>query len=244
VSQPLSRSAWPELSLVHLTRPPRAAGAGTPPLLIQLHGVGSNERDLFHIGDLLDPRFLVLSVRAPLVRGPDSFAWFDVRPLPDGSFVINAEQLRASCDRLVRFVEEAAAAYRTDPRRVYLLGFSQGAIVSLATALSHPHIVAGLVALSGRFPPEARPWLAPMPELAGLPLFLAHGTLDRVIRIEHAYAARDLLQSLPVALNYREYVMGHIIGPDTLHDLQAWLTARLDEPRRREPGADAESGAG
>jgi phospholipase/carboxylesterase len=235
VSQP--HPSAPELSLVHLTRPPRAAAAGTPPLLIQLHGVGSNERDLFGFAEALDPRFLVLSVRAPLVRGPDSFAWFDVRPLPGGDFAIDPEQLRASRDRVVRFIGEATAAYHADPERVYLLGFSQGAIISLTTALSRPQGVAGVVALSGRIPPEAAPWVAPETELAGLPIFLAHGTLDGVIRIGHAHAARELLERLPVALTYREYVMPHTVGAETMRDLRAWLTARLDGPRRLGVGA-------
>ena len=235
MSQPIPRS--PELSLVHLARPPRTATAGAPPLLIQLHGVGSNERDLFGFADVLDPRFLVLSVRAPLVRGPDSFAWFDVRPLPGGDFAIDPEQLRASRDRVVRFIGEAVAAYQADPERVYLLGFSQGAIISLTTALSRPQGIAGVVALSGRVPPEATPWVAPAPELAGLPIFLAHGTSDGVIRIGHAHAARDLLEHLPVALTYREYAMAHTVGPETMYDLRGWLTTRLDGPRRVDVGA-------
>src|SRR5215831_2645039 len=169
-----------ELSLVHLARPPRAQSEGKPPLLLQLHGVGSNERDLFSFAEVLDPRFLVLSLRAPLVRGPDSFAWFNVEFLPTG-FKIDPEQLRASRDAIVQFIGEAVEAYEADPERAYLLGFSQGAIMSLTTALSNPAPIAGIVPLSGRIPPEAQPWIAPKEKLAGLPILMIHGTRDAVI---------------------------------------------------------------
>jgi phospholipase/carboxylesterase len=237
VQQP---SPAPNLSLVHLARPPRTTSGpdARPPLLIQLHGVGSNERDLFSFADLLDPRFLVLSARAPLVRGPDSFAWFDVRFLPEG-FAINPDQLRASRDRILQFIAEAVAAYGADPQRVYLLGFSQGAIMSLTTLLSSPDTLAGVVALSGRIPPEALPWSAPNEALAGAPIFLAHGRQDSVIPLSYGQNARDVLLRLPVDLTYREYDMPHTIGPHTMRDLLAWLTARLDGPRRTPAASDS-----
>ena len=224
----------PTLSLVHLARPPSGAhGSGQPPLLILLHGVGSNERDLFGFAPLLDPRFQVLSVRAPLVRGPDSFAWFDVRFLPEG-FAINPEHLRASRERIVQFASEAVAAYAADPARVYLLGFSQGAIMSLATALASPAPLAGIAPLSGRVPPEVRPDIAPASELAGLPILLVHGRSDAVIPLRFAHEARDLLVTLPVALTYREYDMGHEINERALSETLHWLSARLDGPRREQ----------
>lgn len=226
--------AQPTLSLVHLTRPPRdsASGAsGKPPLLLLLHGVGSNERDLFGLAGQLDPRFRIVSLRAPLVRGPDSFAWFDVQFLPSGN-VINPDQLRASRDLVAQVIGEAVSAYDADAERVYLLGFSQGAIMSLATALSQPALVAGIAPLSGRIPAEVSPWIAPPGDLAGLPVLLVHGRADTVIPLPYAHEAQHLLASLPVALTYREYDMAHEIAPPALGEVLAWLTARLDTPRR------------
>jgi phospholipase/carboxylesterase len=220
------------LSLVHLTRAPRAAPAeGRPPLLALLHGVGSNERDLFSLADALDPRLRVISLRAPLVRGPGSFAWFDVEFRPEGN-IINPDQLRASRDAIARVMAEAVAAYGADGQRVYLAGFSQGAIMSLALGLTQPALVAGLAPMSGRIPPEVRPEIAAPADLAGLPVLLVHGRADAVIPIRYAREAQALLQALPVALTYREYDMGHEINPDAYRELLGWITARLDGPRR------------
>jgi phospholipase/carboxylesterase len=234
VSQP---SSMPALPLVHLARPPQVVAAGKPPLLILLHGVRSNERDLFSFAGQLDPRLLVLSVRAPLVRGPEAFAWFDVRFLSDG-FQIDASQLSASRDRLIEFIVAAVAAYDADPERVYLLGFSQGAIVSLAAALSTPAAVAGVTALSGRIPPEVVPWIAPAANLVGLPVLVVHGTRDSVIPIGYARNAHEILARLPVAVTYREYEVGHEVSAGALQETLAWLTARLDEPRGAQQARD------
>jgi len=233
MSQP---SSTPQLSLAHLIRPPKTPGAGKAPLLIQLHGVGSNERDLFAFADLLDQRFLVVSARAPLVAGPDSFAWFDVRFLPQGN-VINGEQLRSSLAALAQFIGEAVEAYQADPERVYLLGFSQGGIMGLTAALTNQARVAGVAAMSARIPPEVIPWFAPKEELTGLPLLMTHGTEDMVIPLRYAQEARNVLAELPVDLTYHEYEMGHQVTPKSLDAVLAWLTARLDGSRRmKQPG--------
>ncbi len=228
MSQPSSR---PKLSLVHLVRPPQTEVAGKPPLLIQLHGIGSNEYDLFEFADLLDPRFVVLSARAPLVLGLGSFAWFHVDYLPQG-YAIKTEELRASQETLIRFIGEATEAYQADPQRVYLVGFSQGASMSLIAALAHPELVAGAAVMSGRLMDEARPWFAPKEQVAGLPLLLVHGTEDGVIPIRFARQAREALADLPVDLIYHEYEMAHEVSPASLDEVLAWLTIRLDGPRR------------
>lgn len=214
------------LSLVHLVRP-QAAGDGAPPLLLLLHGVGSNERDLFALAPQLDPRFVVLSARAPNTRAPGSYAWFEVTFTPQGP-VINPAQAEASRQTLLGFIDEAVAAYGADPRRVYLMGFSQGAIMSASVALTEPERVAGAVLMSGRILPEIRPLIAAPERLEGLPVLLIHGVQDAVLPIHHGRASRELLSSLPVALTSSEYQMGHEVRPESLAEVSAWLTAQLD----------------
>ncbi len=230
-----------DLSLVHFARPPQAPATPgeKPPLLALLHGVGSNEADLFQLAPYLDPRFQIVSLRAPLVRGPQSFAWFEPEFLPQGEFRIPPQQIAASRDRIAAFLDEAVAAYGADAERVYLLGFSQGAIMSLALALTQPERLAGAVPIAGRIPPEVEPWIVAPERTAGLPLLLEHGRLDQVIPIFWAHRARPILERQGVALDYREYDAPHSITPPMLDDAAAWLTARLDEPMRRATGGQA-----
>lgn len=222
-----------DLSLVHLTRPPQEQPVEgmRPPLLALLHGVGSNERDLFGLAPELDPRFCVVSARGPLTRGPGRYAWFDVQFLSGGRFLINPEQLEASRQDLIRFLRGAVEAYEADPERIYLMGFSQGAIMSLTLALTEPKLLAGVAAISGRIPPEVRPWTVSPQETAGLPMIVTHGQADTVIPVDWARRARETLERQRVALTYQEHAEGHFIPPATLEDVTAWLTQQLNEPR-------------
>jgi phospholipase/carboxylesterase len=140
----------------------------------------------------------------------------------------------ASRDLVLKVIGEAAEAYAADSSRVYLLGFSQGAIVAYTTALTDPRAVAGVVACGGRIPPEVEPWAVAPEETAGLPVCLLHGTGDTVLPIEWARKARTFLEARGVALTYREYDAPHTITPEMLADANTWLAERLAAtPARR-----------
>lgn len=231
----------PRLSLVHLTQPPRRPSPGPPPLLLLLHGVGSHEGDLIQLAPFLDDRFFISSIRGPIEIGPGMYGWYHVT-LDPAAPTIDAGEAERSRTTLLQFVGEATDTYETDPRRVYLLGFSQGAIMSLSLALTRPEKLAGVVALSGRIMPEVLAKTAPADTMRGLPILIVHGTEDPILPIHHGRAARDLLSGLPVALTYREFPIGHSVTEESLAVVAAWLRARLDEPpwtqrlRHQEPG--------
>lgn len=214
------------LSLTHLVREPREPSDGAPPLLLLLHGIGSNEADLFSLAPQLDGRFRVISARAPVVLGAGAFGWFNIEFTPEG-LVADVAQARSSLAALAKFLDELVAAYRVDPRGVYLLGFSQGAMMSLSLMLAHPSKVAGVVAMSGRLPADALAGLAEPDALVGLPVFVTHGIYDPVLPVESGREIRDRLSSLPVELTYREYPMGHEVSLESLRDVARWLTDTL-----------------
>lgn len=220
------------LALVHLVRQP-IIKADTPPLLLLLHGVGSNEDDLFGLAPYLDERFLIISVRAPNTLGPGSYAWFDVDFTPQGP-VIDPAQAEASREALIDFIGEAITAYSADPNQVYMMGFSQGAIMSSSVALTRPDLVAGVVLMSGRILPEVQPLMAAPEKLEGLPILVVHGIVDTVLPITHGRASRQLLASLPVELTYHEYPMGHEVSQESLADVSSWLSAQLDKAQLQE----------
>jgi len=215
------------LSLVHLVRAPAISGDGPAPLLVLLHGVGSNERDLLDLSYYLDGRFFVISVRAPNALGTDAFGWYPVTWTAQGP-VGDTAKAEASRQAILRFLEEVVAAYNLDAARVFLMGFSQGAIMSLSVALTQPQAVAGIVPMSGRLLPEALAQKAPDDALRGLPVFAVHGTRDTVLPIGEGRTIRDELSRLPVVLTYREYDMAHEVSAESIADIAAWLTERLD----------------
>lgn len=213
------------LVLVHRIREPReAAGAGERrPLLVLLHGVGSNELAMASLASSFDPRFLVISVRAPITLEPFAFAWFHVT-FTDRGPVISAEEARAAWQTMARFIDEAVAAYDADPARVFVAGFSQGGILALATMLTAPELVAGAVCMSGRLPPEVLPHVASDLRLQGKPVLIVHGTGDETLGVEYGRSAHATLQAFPLALEYREFDIGHTTTPESVAAVSKWLT--------------------
>ncbi|MBC8102088.1 MAG: alpha/beta hydrolase [Cytophagales bacterium] len=220
------------LSLKHLVRGPLIASplAGKPPLLVLLHGVGSSEHDLFGLAPSLDPRLVIVSARGPLVHAQNGgAAWYPVTFTPDG--IIADEGIAAqSRDKIVHFLGEAAEAYGADPRRIYLGGFSQGAIMSLYVVLTQPQAIAGAVLMSGRLIPAAWKERAPDELLRDLPVLAVHGLYDPVLPIASGREIRDKLSSLPLDFAYHEYPMAHEVSSESLTESAAWFSRRLSAP--------------
>ncbi len=222
----------PAFTMPHVMRPSTPgtlAPDERPPLLLLLHGVGSNEASMAPFMEAFDPRLVVVCVRSPLSLGPRSFAWFHVS-FTDRGPVIDEPEARAAWTRLPHVIDEAVVSFGADPARVYLAGFSQGGIVSLATLLTAPERVAGAAVMSGRLLPEVLPHVVAPERLGAKPLLIVHGTDDRTLPLAHAHHAREALAGLPIELTYRECAMGHAVTPESLQVVSAWLTARLDAP--------------
>ncbi|MDI9613981.1 MAG: alpha/beta fold hydrolase [Acidobacteriota bacterium] len=211
-------------TLVHRLLPPARAGAGAPPALILLHGQGAREDTLLRLAPHLDPRFFILSVRAPFPYGrqPGACTWYDI-PAP---FTPHPEQFAESLCRLRLFVRDVKTGYPVDHRKVFLLGFSMGSVMALALSLTAPGEVRGVVAHSG-YVPENTSLEFTWDRLEGLSLFLAHGTADTVVPVEFARRARDLIHKSSAELTYREYPTPHRVGRQSLLDLSGWLGSLL-----------------
>lgn len=216
-------------SLVHLTRPPKVAppAGEKPPLLLLLHGVGSNERDLFGLASYLDDRFFVVSARAPRPHN-NGFGWYPVTFTAEGA-IADETKAAQSRDILATFIDEVVAAYDVDPNQVYLTGFSQGAIMSLYLSLHAPEKVAGVVAMSGRLLSVTLAERASDAALTGLPIFAVHGIYDSVLPISDGRRIQEELSRLPVDFSYREYPMAHEVSQESLADIAAFLSDRLNK---------------
>jgi phospholipase/carboxylesterase len=205
--------------------PAREASAA-PPLVLLLHGIGADEHDLLPLARFLDPRCQVVSLRAPrdYVVG---HAWFPVDFRPDGSVVPDAAAARETLADLQEWLAAAPARLGTDPARTFLLGFSQGAMMSLGLLLTMPERLAGVAALSGRFAPGLFAATAPPEAIARVPLLVAHGLHDDVLPIVHGRGVRDAFAGRIADFTYRELPIGHEISPAELDLVSGWLSARL-----------------
>lgn len=193
------------------------------PLVIFMHGYGSNELDLFGINFALPKDYNYLSVRAPVSLGDDRYQWFTKNPQSadyDGVTV----DLKRSGESLGHFIEQATAKYHTQPSKVYLVGFSQGAMMTYEVALRDPQLVGGIAALSGKVLPVLKSELKPAPALKDLQVFIGHGNADSRVPYSGATEANSYLKTLGLKPQLHSYAgVGHTISQEEVGDLKVWL---------------------
>ena len=192
------------------------------PLVIFLHGYGSNEQDLFGIKDDLPASYTYLSVRAPMTMEEGSYQWF--RKKGEGAYNGETDDLKTSGQVLQDFIAQAAKKYHTEPDKVVLVGFSQGAIMSYEVALRHPEAVGAIAALSGRILPVLKSALKPDEKRQALAIFIGHGKEDNRLPYKDGTEANSLLQSISLTPEFHGYEgLGHSISAAEVEDLNAWL---------------------
>jgi phospholipase/carboxylesterase len=209
----------PEAPLAALWREPAGEPAGA---LVLLHGRGADERDLFPLLDLLDPerRLLGVTPGGPHRLPPGGRHWYALGgiPTPDpATFAATAPRLAAFLDALP-----------VPSDRVVLGGFSQGTVMSYAMSLGpgRPRPT-GLVAMSG-FLPRVADWPLEPERLRGVPVGIAHGSLDPVIPAQFAAEAEATLTAAGADVLRLSTPVPHMVDPDwiePLRDLVARATA-------------------
>ena len=211
------------MELFHLER---AASGEAEGLLVLHHGRGTEERDLIGLADYLDPerRLRVVTPRAPLqLPGSPGYHWYLVPRVgyPD------PETFEAARTALAELHDRLWEETGIGPGRTVLGGFSMGAVMSYATALSAERpSVAGILAFSG-FVPTVDGWEPSLGDRTDTRAFISHGRRDPVIGIEFAERARALLEEGGLEVTYRESELGHQIDPAHLREAATWLGEAL-----------------
>lgn len=193
------------------------------PLIILIHGYGSNEEDLFSFAPELPENAFIVSVQAPYQVPPYGFAWYAISFDADMNKFSDDTQAVKSRDLLVQFIDELCTKYPIDQKDVNLIGFSQGAILSYALAVTYPEKVNKVVALSGYFNADIMQPKADLTVYDHLKIFGSHGTVDQVIPVEWARKSADLLKPYAISFQYKEYPVGHGVAPQNFYDLKAFL---------------------
>ena len=193
------------------------------PVLILLHGYGSNEEDLFSFAPELPDDSYVISVRAPYDLQPYGHAWYAIHFDTDENKFSDNIQAKASVQLIADFINEIIQQYPIDTNNISLVGFSQGAILSYAVALTFPEKIAKVVALSGYFNQDILPDVIDNKAISHLKFFVSHGSVDQVIPVDWARKAKPALENLGVEVEYHEYPVGHGVAPQNFFDFKNWL---------------------
>jgi phospholipase/carboxylesterase len=194
------------------------------PLVVLLHGRGSNERDIVGLAAHLPAGPAYAAVRAPIAEG-GGFAWFANRGI--GRPV--ADSLRSTMDWFRGWLDEVAPPGRP----VLLVGFSGGAAFAGGLVLDDPARYAGAAILYGTLPFDAG-----LPtdagRLANLPVFVAQGDGDQVIPRELLDRTWNyLLAESGAPTVAQRQPGGHQLTAETVHELGDWIAHRLASVDRR-----------
>ncbi|MDO8316483.1 MAG: alpha/beta hydrolase-fold protein [Flavobacterium sp.] len=210
------------LSLEYKIREPKIK-LDKNPLILLLHGYGSNEDDLFSFATELPEEYYIISARAPYDMQYGAFAWYAINFDADENKFSDHDQAKISRDLIAGFIDELIANYPIDETQIALVGFSQGAILSYAVALSYPEKVQKVVAMSGYLNLEivAEDYLKN--NFTNLKIFASHGTVDQVIPVEWARKTPAILENLGINITYKEYPVGHGVAPQNFYDFKNWL---------------------
>jgi phospholipase/carboxylesterase len=210
------------MTLHHLVREPKIK-LDKNPLLLLLHGYGSNEEDLFSFASELPEEYYVISARAPYDLQYGSYAWYAINFDADENKFSDLDQARESRDLIAVFIDELIANYPIDNQKVTLVGFSQGCILSYAVALSYPEKIQRAVVMGGYFNTEIAKEGYETNDFSNLTIFASHGTVDQVVPVDWARKAKPMLDNLGIENVYKEYPIGHGISPNNFFDFKSWL---------------------
>lgn len=212
-----------DLSLEYIVKEPKTTSEH-PPLILLIHGYGSNMDDLFSFASELPEQALVVSVQAPTALPFGGYAWYSITFDADENKFSDPVEGKASVQKLNVFLDEIIEKYNVDSNRIFFTGFSQGAILSYAFSFTFPEKIQYVTALSGHFNTD---FLIKEPVKNSIDYFISHGTVDQVIPVEWAKKAPELLDSLGVKNCYQEYPVGHGIHPNNFYDFKTWIEERI-----------------
>ena len=190
-----------------------------------LHGFGSNMQDLFGLSPLFNQNWTCVSLQASIPVQYNGWAWAELDFQNIGKLP-RPEQMKIHQEKVFVSIEHCIKKLDLDPKRINLLGFSQGASLSIYSGLKNPNSFNSVIALSGFFPVKEISKEVDREAVRGLELFMGHGRLDPVVPIGLGHDTKNGLIDIGVNPNYNEYDSEHTISNECLNDILKWLEER------------------
>lgn len=190
-------------------------GSGSATLLL-LHATGGDEHQLVELGRELAPEATLLSPRGQVLEDGVTRRFFRRH----GTFQLDIPDLLARTDELADFIAAATAAYELDPRRVFALGYSNGANIAVSLLLRRAETLAGAVLLRPTLPYTP----SPQPRLEGKPVLVLAGERDSLVPRERYDQLVATLNAGGADVTARLMTGGHQLRQADLEVTASWLT--------------------
>jgi len=203
--------------------------------VVWLHGLGADGNDFVPIvrelglapTDRVRFVFPHAPVRAVTINnGMRMRAWYDISAadLTNRADLAGVRQSQGQVEALIARERSRGIA----AERIVLAGFSQGGAIALYAGLRHAERLAGIMALSSYLiAPDALAAEAST-EMRDVPIFMAHGALDPVVRFEWAETSRRMLEAAGYRVEWHSYRMEHSVCLEEVQAIGAWLNRMLE----------------
>lgn len=204
------------------------------PLIVWLHGGGSDERQLQRIMPMVSMQnFVAVSPRGFSMNEAEQgdsecYGWRQ-----ESDLVVRAEQ------RIFDSIELAQQKFNVHARRIFLAGFDLGGTMAFRVAMSHPGQFAGVLSLCGAFPTGGKPF-GNLIAARRLGMFLASGRASAVYPADKVCEDLRLLHTAGLSITLRQYPCGHELHAQMLADVNRWIMEQIVPPPKAEVESNAE----
>jgi phospholipase/carboxylesterase len=195
--------------------------SGTHPTVVMIHGHLGNEDVMWVFARTLPSDWLVVAPRAIIPISGQSFTW----QRREENEWPSLDQFAEAVTAVTKFIHALPELYGADLKQIYLMGFSQGAAVSFATAIHRLGWIKGIASLVGFMPARAED-KAEQALLKNMPVFMAAGERDERIPLELSRSSAEVVRALGAFLEYREYNTGHKLNAEGMRKLRSWWADR------------------
>ncbi|WP_055667215.1 alpha/beta hydrolase [Desnuesiella massiliensis] len=191
------------------------------PVIYAMHGMGSNEENIISLIEELKKDFIIIGIRGSLHQG-NGFAYFSIK----GYGNPHRESFDKAVNSLEQFINDASKEYPIDVNNQYLLGFSQGAILSMTLALVMGNKIKGIVALSGYIPKFVKEEYQ-IKSVEDMSIFISHGEADLVFPLNIGKENHDFFKERSDKVSFVSYAAGHEVSLKNRNDMIKWIYANL-----------------
>jgi len=198
----------------------RPATQAAARLLLLIHGWTGDENSMWVFVHNFGPNYWIIAPRAPHLTEPTGYSWSSLRHGEHDRPTL--QDLQPAIESLISFVDAYAAENHLEVSQFDAIGFSQGAALVSAIALSHPERIGRLGVLAGFVPPGAESPAGQRP-LSGKDVFVAHGTLDEMVNVDLARRSVKVLEGAGAKVTYCEDEVGHKLSAKCLRALQTFF---------------------
>ena len=200
--------------------------------VIWLHGLGADGNDFapivpeLHLPKEMKVRFIfphAPSIPVTINGGVIMPAWYDILEMAI-DVKRDITRLMQSAKSIAKFIDRERER-GIDSKRIVIAGFSQGGAVAYQTALSYPHTLCGLLAMSTYFATADTLQMSKVNKK--IPILIQHGEQDPVVPELLGRKATTSLIKMGYSVSYQHYPMEHAVCPKQIGAISKWLQTIL-----------------